>query len=105
MNVCPHCGVELDEPKRRSSAQNRLWWRYMSILGRDLGYTAEEMHDAVKLKFLGREDMTTGLTIIGSTARLPPVRFSELVEQLREWAHCSLNIYLPAPDERFMEAA
>lgn len=105
MTVCPHCGVELETPKRRSSAQNRLWWRYMTILGADLGYTPEEMHEAVKLKFLGREDMSTGLTIIGSTAKLPPDRFSELVEQLRMWAHASLGIYLPAPDERFLEAA
>lgn len=103
--TCHHCGVELEPTKRRSSAQNRLWWRYMTILGRELGYTAEEMHDAIKLKFLGREDLSTGLTVIGSTAKLDPGRFSELVEQLRQWAHGSLGIYLPAPDERFLEAA
>lgn len=105
MTACPHCGVELHPPKRRSNAQNALWWRYMTILGRELGYTAEEMHDAVKLKLLGREDISTGLTIIGSTAKLDVGRFSELVEQLRAWAHQSLNIYLPAPDEREWEQA
>lgn len=105
MTACPRCGVELEPSKRRSSAQNRLWWRYMTILGRELGYTAEEMHDAVKVKFLAREDMSTGLTLVGSTAKLPPDRFSELVEQLRMWAHGTLGIYLPAPDERFLEAA
>lgn len=103
--TCPHCGSEFDTPKRRSTAQNRLWWRYMTILGRELGYTPEETHDAVKLKFLGREDLSTGLTVIGSTAKLDPGRFSELVDQLRQWAHGSLGIYLPAPDERFLEAA
>ena len=103
--ACPHCGAELVQPKRRSSAQNRLWWRYMTILGRDLGYTAEEIHEAVKLKFLGREDLSSGLTLLGSTAKLEPGRFSELVEQVRQWAHGTLGIYLPAPDEQFLERA
>lgn len=105
MTACPHCGVELESPKRRSSAQNRLWWFYMTILGRELGYTPEEIHESVKVKFLSREDISTGLTIVQSTAKLSPERFSQLVEQVREWSHGSLNIYLPAPDERFMEAA
>lgn len=105
MTACPHCGVELQEPRRRSSAQNRLWWRYMTILGRELGYTAEEMHEACKLKFLGREDISSGLTILGSTAKLDQDRFSKLVEQVREWAHGFLGIYLPSPDERFEVAA
>lgn len=105
MTCCPHCGVELHSPKRRSNAQNALWWRYMTILGRELGYTAEEMHDAVKLKLLGREDLSTGLTILGSTAKLDTARFSELIDQLRAWAHQDLGIYLPAPDERGLERA
>jgi len=105
VSVCPHCGVELESPKRRSSAQNRLWWRYMTILGRELGYTSEQMHEVCKFKFLGREDLSTGLIIPGSTATLPPDRMSQLVEQVREWSHCSLNIYLPAPEERFEVAA
>lgn len=107
MTICPHCGCEVDakSPRRRSTAQNALWWRYMTILGRDLGYTAEEMHDAVKLKLLGREDLSTGLTIIGSTKGLDVDEFSKLIDSLRLWAHQSLNIYLPAPDERGMEAA
>lgn len=105
MTACPHCGVELEQPRKRSSAQNRLWWRYMTILGRELGYTPEEIHDSVKVKFLAREDISTGLTIVQSTAKLPPDRFSQLVEQVREWAFHTLGIYLPAPDERFLEAA
>lgn len=105
MNVCPHCGVELEPVKRRSSAQNRLWWRYMTILGRELGYTPEEVHDAVKIELLSREDLSTGLTIVGSTAKLDPGRFSELIEQLRMWAHSFHGIYLPTPDEQFEAAA
>lgn len=104
MSVCPHCGAE-SGPRRRTNSQNALWWRYMTILGRELGYTAEEMHDAVKLKLLGREDLSTGLTIIGSTKGLDVGEFSQLVDSLRLWAHQSLNIYLPAPDEREWEAA
>jgi len=77
----------------------------MTILARELGYTPEEIHDSVKVKFLSREDLSTGLTIVQSTAKLPPARFSELVEELRIWSHWKLGIYLPAPDERFLEAA
>jgi hypothetical protein len=105
VTACPHCGVELESPKRRSSAQNRLWWRYMTILGRELGYLPEEIHDSVKVKFLSREDLSTGLTIVQSTAKLSTERFSQLVEQLREWSHFTLGIRLPAPEERFEVAA
>jgi hypothetical protein len=114
MTVCPHCGTrvcaacgaEFEKPtKRRSNAQNALWWRYMTILGGELGYTAEEMHDACKLKLLGREDLSTGLTIIGSTKGLDTGEFTKLIDTLRRWSVESLNIYLPSPEERFWEDA
>lgn len=101
--ICQNCGCENDTPKRRTNAQNALWWRYMTILGRELGYTAEEMHEAVKLKFLGREDLSSGLTILGSTKGLGTARFSELIDEVRQWSHETLGIYLPSPDERFDE--
>ena len=103
--TCPHCGCELPQPKKRSTAQNALWWRYMTILGAELGYTAEEMHDACKLKLLGREDLGTGLTIIGSTKGLDTQGFTNLIDALRRWSLESLNIYLPSPEERFWEDA
>ncbi len=105
MTVCPSCGCELPQPKKRSTAQNALWWRYMTILGGELGYTAEEMHDACKLKLLGREDLGTGLTIIGSTKGLDTQGFTNLIDALRRWSLESLNIYLPSPEERFWEDA
>ena len=38
--------------KHRSYQQNRLWWLYMTMLGDEIGYTKDEMHDICKMQFL-----------------------------------------------------
>ena len=105
MTACPHCGVELQPAKRRTSAQNRfLWAGVYGPIASHLGYTAEQIHDAMKDKFLAQEDLTTGLRIAQSTTKLTAERFGQYVDQVREWSHCFLGVYLPNPEE-WREAA
>jgi hypothetical protein len=97
--VCPHCGCEFEPAGTRSSRANRYYWGVvMALLSRELGYTAEEVHDAMKAKFRGREDITTGLVIAKST-RVNSAEFWAYVEQVREWSHQFLGVYIPAPNE------
>ena len=97
--VCPHCGVEFDPPGQRTSRANRyLWGVVYALIAREVGCTSEELHDALKAKFRGREDMTTGLVIARST-RVNSAEFWDYVEQVRHWSHTFLGVYIPEPNE------
>lgn len=101
--VCPHCGTEIVQPKkaRRSLAANAYYWGVvLKILGDELGYEPDEMHEAMKLKFRSRVCPSTGLTIVKSTRTGSP-DFWEYVEQIRRWAATwpAGGIYIPDPNE------
>ncbi len=38
--------------KDRSLQQNKLYWKWLTIAGNDLGYTKEELHFVLKRQFL-----------------------------------------------------
>lgn len=96
--TCPACGCEF-EPKGRSSAANRyLFGVVYAIIARELGYTIEELHEALKAKFRGRPDETTGLVIARST-RVNSDEFWRYVDEVRHWAHTFLGVYIPEPNE------
>jgi hypothetical protein len=96
---CPHCGCEFEPPHTRSSRANSYYWGVvMALISAELGYTPEETHDALKAKFRGREDVTTGLVIARST-KTNSADFWQYVEQVREWSHTFLGVYIPAPNE------
>jgi len=87
----------------RSVAQNRLWWLYMDILHKELGYSKEEMHMIARFKFLKREKVIehTGEIVeyIESTTRLSRTQFAETIDKLVQWA-AEMNIVLPLPNEQ-----
>jgi len=102
--ICPHCGCELAPPKRKPSrsvqANAYLWGVVYKMLGDELGYTPEEIHQAMKLKFRSRVCLSTGLTIVASTRTDSP-DFWRYVEDIRRWAATwpSGGIYIPDPNE------
>jgi hypothetical protein len=81
----------------RTNKQNKLWWKYMQILGTSLGYSKEEMHDICKTKFLRREKYEDGkrLEYLKSTAELTKKEFKELIENVIVWAAKTFSIHLP----------
>ena len=88
----------------RSAEQNRLWWVYMTILSKELGYTKVEIHEICKFKFLKKEivDEKTGevFQLLGSTAKLSKSEFSDLVAELQQWSAETFNVDLPSPGEK-----
>lgn len=86
----------------RSQQQNRLWWLYMTILSKEIGYTKEETHDICKFKFLKREKVieATGeiLPYLQSTTKLSKSEFSDMTSELIRWAAETFNIILPLPN-------
>ena len=95
--------VEVEVRKRRSKRsdkQNRYWWGVLvATLAQHTGYTADEMHEALKAKFIAREDVTLGLMRIGSTAKLNTVDFAELVDKVVLWAAEDLGVVIPLPEQ------
>ncbi len=101
--VCPHCGSEFDPPQQRTSRANRyLFGVVYKLIADHLGYSVDEIHEAMKAKFRSREDLTTGLIIVRSTRTGSP-EFWEYVDQVRHWSHTFLGLYIPEPNE--MEVA
>ena len=81
----------------RTNSQNKLWWKYMDILGMELGYTKNEMHDICKLKFLKRERVEDGIKVeyLKSTAQLTKKEFKKLVDDVIICAAQTFSINLP----------
>ena len=81
----------------RTNSQNKLWWKYMDILGMELGYTKNEMHDICKLKFLKRERVEDGIKVeyLKSTAQLTKKEFRELIDLVIIWAAQTFSVNLP----------
>lgn len=84
---------------QRSNPQNRFWHGVIvTLLAEHCGYTHDEMHEALKVKFLGTEDMSRGLLRIGSTRKLNTLEFAELTERVMLWAIEELGVVIPSPE-------
>ena len=84
--------------KDRSSNENRYYFGVVvKMLGDELGYTPEEMHEALKFHFL--RDESRKLPTVKSTADLSTVEFESYLTQIRQWASVEMGIYIPLPNE------
>lgn len=83
----------------RSVEQNRYYWGIViKLLADYTGYTKEEMHEALKYKFLRYENVP-GLPTVLSTTQLSTVEFESYLEQVRRWAAIEFGVYIPLPRE------
>ena len=56
--IAGECVVEIRKmDKRRSNRQNRTMWMWLGVLSKDLGYSPEELHEILKMRFLGYEEV------------------------------------------------
>ncbi len=87
----------LENKDYRTNTQNKLWWKYMQIMGSELGYSKEEFHDICKLKFLKRERFEDGKKVeyLKSTTQLTKKEFKKLVDDVIIWAAQTFSINLP----------
>lgn len=86
--------------KKRTSPENRYYHGcIVEILANHTGFTKEEMHEALKFKFLGEDDMITGLRKVYSSKKLTTVQFEEYCSKIRAWASEYLGCYIPLPNE------
>jgi hypothetical protein len=87
------------EPKKkhRSHNQNAYYWGVViDLLAYHFGYTPEEMHEALKWKFL-RVDGP--VPTVRSTRKLTTKEFMEFIEKVQIWAASEYQVDIPSPNE------
>lgn len=85
--------------KQRSLPQNKFYWGIIvEMLSDFTGYSREEMHEALKEKFLGSERDEHGLMKIGSTTTLTTDEFIGYTNKIIIWAAQELGVFIPDPN-------
>jgi len=87
------------EPRKtkRSNNQNRYYWGVVvAMLAEEIGYTRDQMHDALRLKFLRVE---ADLEYTRSTTELSTKEFEAYLDDVRIWAATDLGTVIPLPNE------
>ena len=87
----------VEEKKGRSANQNAYYWSLLTIVGEELGYTKEEVHEAFKNIFLTSYDEK--LPKVKSTTKLSTVDMEDYLQKIRVYCLTELNINLPLPHE------
>jgi hypothetical protein len=92
------------QKSQRSINQNNYYFGVViELLSDHTGYEKDEMHEALKEKFLSSEIDEHGLRKIKSTTKLKTTEMEDYLERIRRWAATELNCYVPLPNE--VEAA
>ena len=93
--------------KNRSVAQNKLYWKWITCIGDEIGYERDELHAIMADKFLPDEIVEYGGKQIKkdkSTSRLNTKEFTEYLEKIDRFAATELGIVLPSPDDLYYDA-
>ena len=85
--------------RNRSLNQNKYYWGVViPILGDELGYSPDEMHEALKFKFL-RNGGNDDLPKVTPSSSLNTKEFEDLMVQIRTWSATELHVNIPQPNE------
>lgn len=84
--------------KKRTDNQNRYYWGVIvPLLCDSLGYYDEEMHEALKWKFLRNKEREK-LPTVKSTVSLSTIEFKNYIERIITWA-AEQGIIIPDPTQ------
>lgn len=92
-----------DKKETRRTCQNALLWKWYGIIGGELGYTKDEIHNLMRFKHLGMQTVEiAGETIetLPSTTRLSVGEMSEYMESVSRFAG-QMNIRLPMEESMY----
>ena len=87
-----------ERKNKRTNEQNSLYWKWIEVISKSLGYTREEMHELIKYKFLKRSTIKkNGVEEVRlkSTTTLTVNEFSQFMNDIYFWSNNTLNISLP----------
>ena len=87
--------VTLRKWSKRTLEQNKYYRQVLTIVGNDIGYDPQELHNIFKNIFLKTthvSDTFGEIQVIGSTTELTVAWFIEYVEKVQRW--CNENWYV-----------
>lgn len=92
--------IVLDTDSIRSIKQNSYYWGVViSTLGRELGYSSEDMHEILKHEFAPKRKIETrreAFEVVKSTTKMTTIEFMNFIHKCRILGG-SLNINIPLP--------
>lgn len=86
----------------RTAQANRYYWGVVvPLIAEHLGYQKDELHEALKQKFLrlDAEPDAHGLVRVRSTATMNTREFGDYLENVITWAGAEFGLNIPAPGE------
>lgn len=84
--------------QRRSINANALYWKWIGIIAQETGNDADDVHEAMKAKFLAHK-IVMEEPVRPSTTKLSKPEMSAYMEQTYQFATAELGIILPVPEE------
>jgi hypothetical protein len=98
--------VETRQATRSAQANAYYWAVVVALLAEHTGYTPDDMHEVLKVKFLSKDvslrrangTVVGAFVIGGSTADLYSFEFYDYVERIRQWAFEALDVSIPPAD-------
>jgi hypothetical protein len=97
----PLCIEVKEYKKNRSGAQNRMMWNWYGAMAQSTGYSTDELHEEMKVRFLGVENRTRGgvdLVVPKESKNLSTKEFSDFLNKI-EMVAAQMGIILPIPDD------
>lgn len=100
--------IRVQKPKKqRSSQENRYYWGVpIKLLSEHTGFFPEEMHMAMRQKFLKEERVVTledetevTIEVARSTTSLSTSEMEDYLARIRQFAATELNLQIPEPNE------
>jgi hypothetical protein len=95
------CVVRLPR-KDRSNQENRYYFGVVvNLISEHTGYTPEEVHEFLKLKFLSKIIVMAGKDerIPRSSTSLSTLEWEKWMTEIREWAAQELSLVIPEPNQ------
>ena len=105
--------IEREQATRSAQANAYYWAVVVKAIADHTGYTADEVHEILKLKFLpkdvalacGNGEVVAEFVIGGSTTKLTVGEFCDYIERIRQWAFEALDVAIPPPDPLWREVS
>lgn len=92
--------------EKRTNPANRLYFAWVGLIASETGSSRDEVHEALKVKFLGKEEREVlGELVVSvrSSAKLDTKQFSDYMTQVEVFASTELGIVCPHPEDAFYE--
>ena len=89
------------EPRKRKRSLNQnsyMWGVVIEMLAEYFGYSPEEMHTALRFKFLNRLESGKPVTA-RSTTDLSTSEMEDYLSRIRIWAATEYSVNIPEPNE------